>query len=197
MAKQTRETYAIDYGTSFNDSSSPGGRFRGGARREGERYLNTYQGGSRRISPRDNANPYHLRNVSSHRGGGRVPFGGYGHVFERDAMGAMLGEKHTTTSYGTGGVTKHTDTSYTVSMATSADFVISGDINDLYQSLSNRFDPDLAFHAAGGELIANFTDSAGVKRGEGIDLGRDEATYNALVRNEEHLRNLYTNSFWQ
>ena len=83
-----------------------------------------------------------------------------------------------------------------------ADYVISGEIDKLYDVFSAIYDPDLAAQAVGGADIYSYeafrwSDKEFKMRSESMRLGKDKKTYATLVASEDHRRTVFNNSFFQ
>ena len=159
-------------------------------------YLGAYRG-------RANQSEQHQKDIASHRGGGKRPFGAYQGGFFRNPNlrgGVQYNVEGHYTQYGEEGdvkykkhTTYHADASNTTGTSI---FAVSGDVGDLYQTLGDRYDPDLAFKAVGGEIIDTYDTDHGTI-GIGFDVQGDSNIYQKLLRHEEHQRQLYTASFFQ
>lgn len=106
---------------------------------------------------------------------------------------------------------KRTYSQYVSNVETSHDYLVSGDINDLYMTFSARQDPDLALGTVGGvELLThesreslrrrNFegdNSMQGFRTEEIGTIGRNQENYSKLIQSERARRKVFTNSFFQ
>lgn len=75
------------------------------------------------------------------------------------------------------------------------DYVISGDINDLYETFSAREDTDLAFSTVGGALLDTHQRGGEYDTREKL-IARNEENYSKLYRSELERRRLFADSFF-
>ena len=87
-----------------------------------------------------------------------------------------------------------------------ADYVISEDIDDLFEVFGASYDPDLAFKAVGGADLFSYEKQRFSGEGynvetymrtDSLQVGRDKKTYATLLRSEQHRRSVFNNSFFQ
>ena len=92
----------------------------------------------------------------------------------------------------------------------SRDYLVSGDINDLYMTFSARQDPDLALGTVGGmEFTTRETDETLYARnyeGKGVhqqfqaydkkDIARNKENYAKLLQSERDRRKVFANSYF-
>lgn len=143
--------------------------------------------------------------------GGKTPFGAYGGSFNVAREKGTLKYHTEKSSRGWGGIFGNRRTNYYAeNVDLSRDYIVSGDINDLYMTFSARTDPDLALGTVGGAEFTTHESRLSLRNrlnygGSGQQfistdvetIGRNKENYEKLLQSERDRRKVFTNSFFQ